>query len=252
MPTPTPLARLAGVLWPLWTILPAAARLVRTLRRSQTRTTMSFSLEGIDMMKRLSAVSAAVLFGILLMPTTASAVCAGNTNTNLIRDPGFESTFPPAFWTIGVSGQGDMILSDVKKSGVHSLQMGTVGSENRVSQRLSNLTPGSVYQVCFWLLGSSSSNVLGPSDFRAQWNDNDMIVLKNPTPTTEFIYYSFDVLATGNDVLSFEERNDPGFFFLDNVDVQLCTGCEVSNGSSSRKPFQNTPFSQPPAIRRVP
>lgn len=185
-------------------------------------------------MRYLSAVGGAALLGIaLLLPTAASAVCTGNTNINLVRNPGFETGNGQTItdWDVYDKSDGDLgIGMGVKKSGQQALEMGTTGGENRISQAVKT-TAGSVYTVCFWLTPTGSR---GPNSFRAQWNNQDMIVLRNigvSNGADTFAYYEFHAVATGNDLLSFEERNDPADFFLDNVDVQLCNACTLNNGA---------------------
>jgi hypothetical protein len=189
-------------------------------------------------MKHLSVIGLAAL-GFLMLPTPASAKCTGNSNPVLVQNDGFESgtgTNIPD-WTVFNTADNEFgAFSDIPKSGMQSLRMATVGGENRIAQTITT-TAGSVYTVCFWLTPGAA---VGPDSFRAQWNNQDMIVLKNigsPTGVGQFTfaYYQFSVVATGNDVLSFEGRNDPGVFYLDNVDVELCTACSISNGAMQAK-----------------
>ncbi len=198
-------------------------------------------------MKHLSAVGVITLLGLVLLPATASAVCTGNTNTNLVRNPGFEtgSDFTITDWTVYDPSDSNLrIVNNEHKSGTQSLEMETVGGENRISQTVKT-TAGSVYTVCFWL---APGDAIGTSSFRAQWDNQDMIVLKNigvsPGNGT-FAYYEFHVTAAGSDLLSFEERNDPNEFWLDNIDVQLCDSCTLHNGMMQPGKKQTfTPFKQ--------
>lgn len=200
-------------------------------------------------MKHLYAIGALAALGILLSPAAASAKCNGNSNPVLVHNEGFESpgsgTSIPS-WTVFNKGDTELLVADeAAKGGTQSLIMATVSGENRISQPIAT-TANSVYVVCFWLAPGSAA---GTDSFRAQWDNQDMIVLKNigsPTGANQntFVYYQFFVVATGNDVLSFEERNDPHVFYLDNVDVQLvCNTCDIGNGvaTKTKKPVF-TPF----------
>ncbi len=192
-------------------------------------------------MKHLFAIGIVALLGLLL-PATASAKCTGNSNPVLVKNDGFESGIGSSIpnWKVFNTSDTELVISGVAKGGAHSLSMATVGGENRISQPIAT-TAGSVYTVCFWLAPGAA---VGPDDFRAQWNNQDMIVLKNigsPTEanSTVLVYYQFHVVATGNnDVLSFEERNDSNFFLLDDVFVELCTACSIDNGAMQAKKKQ--------------
>src|ERR1035438_2320981 len=104
--------------------------------------------------------------------------------------------------------------------------MGSIPGNNRVYQQLAttSLTP-SVYTVCFWLSNNASS---GPSNFEAQWDDRNMLVMTSNSGF-DYQYYSFNVWSngTGKDVLGFQARQVPSFYLLDDVVVQLCRGCTV-------------------------
>jgi hypothetical protein len=181
---------------------------------------------------------------ICLLPATASAMCKNNTNPSLIHNGGFESgTLNSASgvsaWTVFNTSDTHLgITDDTYKGGARSLYFASIGGENRISQHITT-TAGSIYTVCFYL---SSGQNQGTTAFRAQWNDEDMIVMKNSGVDESlfgtFIYYEFNVEATGADVLSFEGRDDPSALYLDNVDVQLCSSCSINNGvvHEERKP----------------
>jgi hypothetical protein len=183
-------------------------------------------------MKVLSLCGA--LLCALLLPGVASAECANNTNPGLIHNGGFETGNSTTIseWDVGdTTDPGLQITTTEHKGGVQSLRMGSNEVEDRIFQGISGTTAGSVYTICFYLANASSD---GTSSFRAQWNNQDLVVLRNSRPFG-FTYYAFDVVATGNDVLSFEERNDQAFYYLDNVDIQLCGGCSVNNGPNAAK-----------------
>jgi hypothetical protein len=186
-------------------------------------------------MKVLSLLGTAAL-ACCLLPATAWATCTGDTNPSLIQNGGFEAAgIGVPKWKVFDTSDADLtVSSEYAKGGTKSLDMASIGGENRVSQTIAT-TAGSVYTVCFW---ASPGNNQGASSLRAQWNNQDYIVLRNIGDTANgraFVYYQFSAVATGNDVLSFEERNDPSEFFVDNVDVQLCSNCEISSQSLPAK-----------------
>jgi hypothetical protein len=185
-------------------------------------------------MKTISILAIAAFAGVFGFAGAASATCTGNTNPSLIHNGGFETGSGTTItdWNVGYSDDVHVDLSTTyKKGGRQSLRLGTTDHEDRVWQKIANLVPGNVYTVCFWALGEQA---FGTASLRAQWNNSDMIVLRNGMPQSAMMYYAFNVVATGNDVLSFEERNDPAYFFVDNVDVQLCSECEMSNGTRQK------------------
>jgi hypothetical protein len=180
-----------------------------------------------------------VLVACALLPSVASATCTGNTNPNLVKNTSFENHGSSGTtiddWQVAFTTDEDVsVIATHAKTGTHSLSMGTFTGENRVSQTIEPAVAGSVYTVCFWLADATAA---GTNRFRAQWNNQDMVTLTNAqgpaTPT--FVYYSFDITAVGNDVLSFEERNPPGFWYLDDVSVQLCNSCTISPTAPNAK-----------------
>jgi hypothetical protein len=196
-------------------------------------------------MKHLSIIGSVALFGAALFSGAASATCTGNDNGSLIHNGGFESGSGSTIsgWKIADTSDTHVnIATSFKRGGSQSLALGTSGFENRISQPITGAVPGDAYTVCFWVYNQAAG---GTSSLRAQWNNQDMTIIRNSISNNNgtFSYYSFNVVATGSDVLSFEERNDPSFFFLDNVDVQLC-GCTLNNGPRMQKTAKFEPFKQ--------
>jgi hypothetical protein len=195
-----------------------------------------------DHLKKTAIGVSLIALGCIAFSTAASAMCTGNSNPDLVQNGGFESgtgaTIPN--WTVFYTTDPHFSISnEAHKGGAQSLDMGSVGGENRISQSIAT-TAGSIYTVCFYLAPGGGE---GDADFRAQWNNQDMVALKNIGNGTgagelKFTYYQFSIVATGNDVLSFEARNDPSAYFLDNVAVQLCSSCSISNVASQEKKKQ--------------
>jgi hypothetical protein len=196
-------------------------------------------------MKHLSIIGSVALVGAALFSGAASATCTGNDNGSIIRNGGFEDGTGNSIpgWTIANPSDDfvHILAGGYRRGGNQSLEAGTSKMENRISQPITGAVAGDVYTVCFWVYNEGGGN--GISSFRAQWNNQDMTVIKNTiTPNNgTFSYYSFNIIATGNDVLSFEERNDSSYFYLDNVDVQLC-GCTFANGPRAQKAPTFQPF----------
>ena len=51
-------------------------------------------------------------------------------------------------------------------------------------------------------------------------------------------YFALNVIAQGDDLdyLRFRERNKEGFYYLDDVSVQLCTGCGLAPDGGRANP----------------
>ena len=157
------------------------------------------------------------------MPSTAKAQCAGNSNPNLVTNPGFETG---AFigWTVAwpsTADPGVTVSTLHPHHGAYAAQVGSTAGLNSLSQPISGTFAGSVYSVCFWLanaLGSTTTHGT-PSLLTVRWNGQPVLTLVDPQP---FGYRPFQisVRATGTDTLRFDEHQVPALFYLDDVYVQ--------------------------------
>ena len=113
-------------------------------------------------------------------------------------------------------------------SGSQELALGTISAPNDVVQHIKGTKTNTVYTVCFWL-ASSPNPTAGVTTFEVLWNNVPIISLSNSGPFG-YQYLSFDVLAQGAslDFLRFRERNKQGYYYLDDVAVQECTGCGLA------------------------
>ena len=92
---------------------------------------------------------------------------------------------------------------------------------DRISQTVHNLIDQpllkGVYQVGFWLRSEGGS----PEQFQAVWNGH---VIYNTTSAavTAYQHFAFNEVATGTSAtLAFQALNNPNFYYLDNVSVEL-------------------------------
>ena len=176
---------------------------------------------------------AAVIMAFAIMPAMMSAQsCTGGIGANKVLNGGFQAgglgTAIPN-WSVAWPSSVDSYLqvtSGGQGGSSQALLMGSVPGENRISQTISGLTAGSKYVLCFWLKGGASNS---PSSFEATWNDKNVFQIINTTSSPGYTYYSFQVEAVGGgyDLLSFEERNSPSYFYLDNIAVQVCSTCSI-------------------------
>ncbi len=197
-----------------------------------------------DRMKNHSSLSkktllAAVIMACLIVPATMSAqTCTGGTAPNKVLNGGFQtgSGYTITDWSVAFSSSSDPYV-EIEGNGQggssQALWMGSDSGENRVFQAIPGLTAGHVYFVCFYLSNGATSS---PNSFAATWNDQNVVQLIN-SESFGYTYFSFLVTATGNDVLSFEARNSPSYWYIDNVAVELCSGCtnnfSLENGTKS-------------------
>ena len=161
-------------------------------------------------MKRILSrmlVAAAVLM-VSALPAFATLVVNG----------GFE-TGDFTGWTHG-GYTADTDVSDWHvHTGTYAAHLGPVGSDGILSQALAT-TPGQSYTVSFWLQsGQTLIDANTPNDFHLSWDGGVIFSLVN-APLFGYTQYSFVTQATSSSTtLSFGFRNDPTYFFLDDVDV---------------------------------
>jgi hypothetical protein len=155
---------------------------------------------------------------IILLTLTAAAALSFATPgfANLVTNPGFETgdfTGWTQFDDTGFSG-----VDGNPHAGTFAAFFGPVGDTGGIFQSLAT-APGAMYTLSFWL-----SNDGGPGNsFSASWNG---VVIPGSilTDAGAFGYTQFTftgLLATGAATdLRFTFRNDPSFWFLDDVDVE--------------------------------
>jgi hypothetical protein len=135
---------------------------------------------------------------------------------NIVTNCGFE-TGDFTGWT-AVDGSGFTFVAGAgfdtgPNTGNFFAALGAVGADGTVSQALSTVA-GQQYSFSFYLASDGGT----PSDFRAQWDGTNLVSLTN-TPAGPHSLYSFTVTGTGADTINFLERNDPGYWGLDDVAV---------------------------------
>lgn len=154
---------------------------------------------------------------VLLASVLVAGVAARAQATNIVLNGSFETgTF--ANWT----PVGDQTFNGVQCPGPSSTVaagncsafFGPVGTTGGISQTLAT-SPGAVYFVNFALLPDGGN----PSSFSAQFGATTLLSLTNP-PSSAYRFFSFGVTATSaSTTLQFNFRDDPGFLYLDRVEV---------------------------------
>ena len=190
-------------------------------------------------MRGALVVTAAIGLTCVLGPCAALAQsCLNNDNPNLVRNGGFESGsgFDIPDWTVEWKHKVDKFVyldQGNPHSGGQDLKMGSIPAPNDIVQRVGGTTNGQVYTICFWLF-SSPNPTAGVTTFEVAWNNVSELALTNSAPFG-YQYFAINVIAQGGnlDFLRFRERNKQGFYYLDDVAVQECSGCSLDAGAES-------------------
>ncbi len=93
--------------------------------------------------------------------------------------------------------------------------LGPVGANGVLAQTIFT-TAGVNYTFCFWL-NAVGDNI---SNFGASWDGKPVYSQNDPNTGGTWTLFSFPVIGTGVDNISFSFRDDPGWIALDNVSVR--------------------------------
>lgn len=165
--------------------------------------------------------------------------CLDNSNTNLVQNGGFESGSGSSIpdWTVQWDNSVDpfvYIETSHPHSGSQDLAIGTVPAPNDIIQQIKGTTTGQVYTICFWLYSAPNPSA-GVTTFEVAWNNVTQLSLIN-SGSFDYQYYAINVVAQGNnqDYLQLRERNKQGFYYIDDVAVQECSGCGLARKAKSK------------------
>lgn len=153
---------------------------------------------------------------LLLAATTALVMAAaGTAHANLLKNGGFE-TGAFTHWNVsdlnfvGVAGSG--FDGYPAHSGAYFAAFGTAGSLGSIAQTFSD-TAGQTLTIDFWLAASDNLN-----DFEVDFNGTPVFPLQSVGPQL-YTEITETVTGTGSDTLKFLERDDLGYFALDDISV---------------------------------
>ena len=132
-----------------------------------------------------------------------------------VVNPGFE-TGDFTGWTQSGNPDFTSVVSGSANSGTYFGHFGPIGSLGFIAQNVPTV-PGGAYDITFYLLntGPSSTNTV-----ELWWDGSLAATWTDPNPTVWTIY-GWPNLVTGSSSteLKLGFRNDPGFFYLDDVAV---------------------------------
>lgn len=173
--------------------------------------------------KTLLVVAALVVFTSL----GATAAFA----TNLVNNGSFE-TGDFTGWN-ATDGSLELVVSgpfsayNAAQDGQWYSVWGNIGADGVISQTIAD-TPGQHYTFSFWFASVGDD----PSDFSASWNSSVLFSQTDPNTGVNWTQFSFDVVGTGSDTISFAGRDDPAWMALDNVSVSPTGGGTTPEPSS--------------------
>jgi hypothetical protein len=132
---------------------------------------------------------------------------------------GFETCDLTGWSLTGNTGSTGINLpgSGSPHSGSCYMAFGAEGSDSVFMQSAQIVTtPGALYRLSFWV-----QNLAGfTNDFSASWDNGPPLVSFVNTGPFGYRKYTFRVIGTGSDNITFHVRNDPDYFDLDDVSVE--------------------------------
>nr|WP_198983835.1 carbohydrate binding domain-containing protein [Herbaspirillum sp. ASV7] len=169
--------------------------------------------------KKLGLACLAVSAACAAFAISATAQ-ATPTSANLVYNGGFE-TGNLNGWTVA-GNTADFGADTGAHSGIYALFIGAVGSPTLLSQTI-NTIAGLHYKLSYWMSNSSST---GPNNFNVGVGGHSVFKATNLAEQA-YSLYSFDFVASGNDVLQFAAQHDSSYFHLDDISVSALSGNDV-------------------------
>lgn len=139
------------------------------------------------------------------------------SQANLLTNGDFE-TGDASGWSV-VANATDVITNGINgftaQSGNYLMIMGNVGGLGTISQVVAT-TSGQAYDLSYWFESDGSL----PNYFDASWNGSQIAgSVQSNVVAFGWTNFTFSVIGTGSDTLTFSERNDPWYQGLDNISL---------------------------------
>jgi hypothetical protein len=145
----------------------------------------------------------------------------GSQASNLVLNPGFE-TGDFSNWT-QFGNTGNTAVDTVPHTGSFDALFGPVGSLGGITQALPTIA-GASYSLQFWLQNDGGT----PNEFLVQWDGTTVIDTINAGGFGFTLFAFTQVASSTSTQLSFSFRQDPNFFSLDDISVDLSAVPEPS------------------------
>jgi hypothetical protein len=167
------------------------------------------------------------LFGLVALfaavPGFAGASLCDATAGNLVPNCGFE-TGDFTSWTQVGTFMGVVTTGDISglnpNSGAYYAALGTFNGDGSLGPTVGLTTvPGQTYTFSFWLTNTFQGDALSPNDFSADWGGTDVLAFNNAAPMPYTFYTFIETATSTSTTIGFTERNDAGFWGLDDVSV---------------------------------
>lgn len=167
-------------------------------------------------MKMRATLLAPLLAAFVVTAASAwgQSVCDG-VGGNLVTNCGFE-TGDFTGWTQSGVLANTGVTNFNPHSGNEAAFLGALGSDGFLSQNVG--TNGTLYHVSFFLFSDGGT----PNNFTVSWNGVDIgpdLVNAGSFPYTLFSFVVAGNAGAGSNSLTFAFRQDPNFWFLDDVVV---------------------------------
>jgi PEP-CTERM motif-containing protein len=145
------------------------------------------------------------------------------TAANIVLNGGFETGTLPSWTLTNPEGDHTTITAADAHTGSYAVSFGNVNSDATLAQTLSDVI-GVNYTFSFWLETFGDS----PSDFSAKFDTTVLLGESNPV-AVDYTQFSYNVVGTGSDTISFLGSDGPDEILLDDVSV-------VDNSSPTPEP----------------